>query len=110
MANAQGIDGLNRHGAFAGPDQEEVLAKYKKCAGLAASMGLGVNAGHDLNLNNLSPFVKAIPEPLEVSIGHALVCDALDFGWQKTIELYRAALDGPVLERVRICMCFTWRS
>lgn len=84
---------------FGTAESGAVLAKYKKCASLAASMGMGVNAGHDLNLMNLSLFVKAIPELLEVSIGHALICDALDFGWQKTIELYRAALDAPVLER-----------
>ena len=67
---------------------EEVTAQYKKTASLAHSMGLGVNAGHDLNLLNLSHFVSSIPEVEEVSIGHALVCDALDLGWQQTLQKY----------------------
>ncbi|MCJ8277149.1 MAG: pyridoxine 5'-phosphate synthase [Bdellovibrionales bacterium] len=68
--------------------QDEVLADFQKCAQLAHSMGLGVNAGHDLNLKNLAHFSQNIPELKEVSIGHALVCDALDFGWQQTIQKY----------------------
>jgi pyridoxine 5-phosphate synthase len=65
---------------------------YQKIAQLAHSMGLGVNAGHDLNLDNLAYFSSQIPELKEVSIGHALVCDALNYGWQKTIELYLKCL------------------
>lgn len=67
---------------------QEVFSLYQKCATLAKSMGLGVNAGHDLNLENLTDFNKAIPELDEVSIGHALVCDALNLGWQETIRRY----------------------
>ncbi len=74
--------------AYGTPQQAEVIARYKACAQLAHSMGLGLNAGHDLSLVNLRTFVKEIPIIQEVSIGHALVCDALDFGWQKTIEVY----------------------
>lgn len=51
-------------------------------------MGLGINAGHDLDLNNLAYFVKNIPGLLEVSIGHALISDALYFGIENTIQLY----------------------
>lgn len=73
-------------------EQDEVFAKFQKCAQLAHSMGLGVNAGHDLNLKNLKYFSDNIPELDEVSIGHAIVCDALDYGWQSTIQKYRDCL------------------
>jgi pyridoxine 5-phosphate synthase len=53
---------------------------------------LGLNAGHDLNLDNLKYFVIHIPGLLEVSIGHALICDALYFGLENTIQLYRRQL------------------
>ena len=53
---------------------------------------MGVNAGHDLDLHNLKAFVEAIPFVDEVSIGHALVCDALAYGMEKTVELYLEAL------------------
>lgn len=80
--------------AYGTDQQSEVLARFQKAAQLAYSMGLGVNAGHDLNLHNLRFFAKSVPELLEVSIGHALVCDALDFGWLETISRYRACLDS----------------
>lgn len=66
----------------------QVIGDYKRIATLAQSMGLGINAGHDLNLDNLSFFDQQIPELSEVSIGHALVCDALNFGWETTIKKY----------------------
>lgn len=78
--------------AFGTDRQHQITAQYKSCAQLAVSMGLELNAGHDLNLHNLKYFVQQIPEILEVSIGHALVCDALDFGWEKTIQAYLACL------------------
>lgn len=68
--------------------QEEAIQDYQKCAKLADSMGLKVNAGHDLNLENLTFFNQNIPELAEVSIGHALVCDALNYGWKDTIQKY----------------------
>jgi pyridoxine 5-phosphate synthase len=74
--------------SFKENQHHEVIQAYQKCAQLSNSMGLGVNAGHDLNLDNLKFFADSIPELAEVSIGHALVCDALNFGWQKTIEKY----------------------
>ena len=73
---------------YGGPEQNEVLKAYQKTAQLADSMGLKVNAGHDLNLDNLKLFSDSIPELAEVSIGHALVCDALNYGWQATIQKY----------------------
>lgn len=73
---------------FTGPERENVIKVYQKTAQLAHSMGLGVNAGHDLNLDNLTFFSQNIPELAEVSIGHALVCDALHYGWEETIRRY----------------------
>ncbi len=67
---------------------EEVIKPYQKVAGLAHSMGLGINAGHDLNSENLTFFAQSIPELKEVSIGHALVCDALNWGWERTVKTY----------------------
>jgi pyridoxine 5-phosphate synthase len=57
---------------------------------------LGLNAGHDLNLENLNYFTNHIPQLLEVSIGHALVTDALYFGMQNTIKMYLHELQRPV--------------
>lgn len=64
---------------------------YAQAATAAAAAGLGVNAGHDLNLHNLRPFLATVPNVLEVSIGHALVADALEFGLPETIRKYLAA-------------------
>ena len=57
-------------------------------ASVANKIGLGLNAGHDLNLENLQYFQQNIPELKEVSIGHALICDALYLGLENTIQLY----------------------
>jgi pyridoxine 5-phosphate synthase len=56
-------------------------------------LGLGLNAGHDLSLENLQYFAKQIPSLLEVSIGHALVCDALYYGLENTVQLYKRLLN-----------------
>jgi pyridoxine 5-phosphate synthase len=64
------------------------IASYIEAARVATQNGLGLNAGHDLDLNNLWYFVRTIPEVLEVSIGHALVSEALYMGLEKTIQLY----------------------
>jgi len=64
---------------------------YTAAARRAAELGLGINAGHDLNLLNLRPFMKAVPGVLEVSIGHALIADALEFGLAETVRKYLAA-------------------
>ncbi len=72
--------------------EEEVLDVYKKAATEINKQGIELNAGHDLNLENLSAFIKAIPTIKEVSIGHALICDALSFGLKETIARYLACL------------------
>lgn len=69
------------------------ILPYKEAAKLAKEIGLGVNAGHDLSLENLNYFAKEIPEVDEVSIGHALISDALYLGLENTIQLYRRALN-----------------
>lgn len=70
----------------------QAVSAYRKAAFRAAQLGLGINAGHDLSLENLA-FFKANVTPLdEVSIGHALICDALYFGLENTIQLYKRSL------------------
>jgi len=66
----------------------EAIKPYVEAARVATLNGLGINAGHDLDLNNLWYLVRTIPEVLEVSIGHALVSEALYMGLEKTIQLY----------------------
>lgn len=79
--------------AFAtGEDVNVVLARFSAAAEAAQAAGLGVNAGHDLNLENLPPFCAAIPGLLEVSIGHALTVDALRLGLAETVRAYQRAL------------------
>ncbi|SJN47383.1 Pyridoxine 5'-phosphate synthase [Sphingobacterium sp. JB170] len=73
-------------------DAQKAIEPYVKAAQKAQQVGLGLNAGHDLDLNNLSYFSKHIPGLLEVSIGHALIADALYLGLPETIEHYLAAL------------------
>lgn len=70
------------------PDGEAVLAEYKRAAELARAAGLGINAGHDLSLDNLTALIQEIPWIDEVSIGHALICDALYLGLQETVKRY----------------------
>jgi len=69
-------------------NKEEAIAPFVKAANLANQLGLGLNAGHDLNLNNLTYFKNNINGLLEVSIGHALICDSLYFGLENTIKRY----------------------
>ena len=73
-------------------NKENAIAPFIEAAQYAKGLGLGVNAGHDLSLENLAYFSKCIPWIEEVSIGHALICDALYFGLQQTISLYKACL------------------
>lgn len=73
-------------------DPEAAVAPYVEASRQARKSGLGVNAGHDLNLENLAFFAQRMPHLNEVSIGHALICDALYLGLEQTVKQYRAAL------------------
>lgn len=73
-------------------DPEKAIAPYMKAAERARILGLGLNAGHDLDLQNLRFMHQRIPWLEEVSIGHALVCDALYLGLENTIQLYKRQL------------------
>ena len=69
-------------------DRENAIMPFVKTAEAARDAGLGVNAGHDLNLENLEYFIRNIPWTAEVSIGHAIICDALYMGLEQTIQAY----------------------
>ncbi|TGE26283.1 pyridoxine 5'-phosphate synthase [Hymenobacter metallicola] len=73
-------------------DPAAAIAPYTVAATLAQQLGLGLNAGHDLDLENLAYLKQNLPGLAEVSIGHALVCDALYYGLENTIQLYRRQL------------------
>ena len=68
--------------------KEKIIEPFTAAAKLAGELGLGVNAGHDLSLENLKYFKEHVPNLLEVSIGHALISDALYFGLENTVQLY----------------------
>lgn len=77
------------------------LDRYAAAASAALAAGLGVNAGHDLNRDNLTPFLRAVPGVAEVSIGHALIADALELGYDATVRDYLRCIDaafGPMTE------------
>lgn len=74
--------------------REQAVAPFVRAARHAQSLGLGINAGHDLSLENLAFFSQSIPQLAEVSIGHALISDALYLGLEETIRRYRACLQG----------------
>jgi len=78
--------------AFGSPAQQEVLDRYAAAASAARAAGLGVNAGHDLNLGNLAVFLRTVLGVDEVSIGHALIADALEFGLAVTVRKYLAEI------------------
>jgi len=73
-------------------NKETAIAPYVTAAKKAKELNLGLNAGHDLDLHNLQYFKKNIPGLLEVSIGHALICDSLYLGYENTIQLYKRQL------------------
>jgi pyridoxine 5-phosphate synthase len=77
---------------YASGNSAAAVAPYVAAAELAKSLGLGINAGHDLDLSNLRFFAQHIPFLDEVSIGHALVCDALYLGYQNAVQLYQRQL------------------
>jgi len=78
--------------AHATPRRAEVLARYAAAAAAAQAAGLGVNAGHDLNRANLAEFLAAVPGVLEVSIGHALIADALELGLAEAVRDYQRCI------------------
>lgn len=80
------------HGEDAGATS---AASFARTAREAEALGIGVNAGHDLNRFNLPLFLSMVPNVLEVSIGHALIADALEFGLPETVRLYKQALNTP---------------
>lgn len=73
-------------------NKEHAIEPFIAAAKIASEMNIGINAGHDLSLENLQYFAQHVPNLLEVSIGHALVSDALYFGWENTIRMYRKQL------------------
>jgi pyridoxine 5-phosphate synthase len=78
--------------AYGTPNQTEVLSAFKATAEAALKAGLGINAGHDLNRDNLHTFLTTVPGVQEVSIGHALIADALEIGYTETVRAYNACM------------------
>ena len=78
--------------AWGTPQQDAELARFALAAQAALDAGLGVNAGHDLNRDNLAAFVQRVPGVSEVSIGHALIADALEMGYRATVMAYLACV------------------
>ncbi|MFY3385311.1 pyridoxine 5'-phosphate synthase [Paracidovorax sp. MALMAid1276] len=79
--------------AWGTPQQAHQIGRYAAAARAALDVGLGVNAGHDLNRDNLAAFVREVPGVLEVSIGHALIGDALELGYAATVQAYLACIE-----------------
>lgn len=91
--------GVDRIEFYTGPyaenfpnNPQESIQEYVVAANMAQDLGIGINAGHDLSTENLAYFRKHIPQLLEVSIGHALISDALYWGLENTIQLYKRCL------------------
>jgi pyridoxine 5-phosphate synthase len=80
--------------AFARGGYADVIEVFRASALAAAAAGLGVNAGHDLNLQNLAAFLDRVPGVLEVSIGHALIADAIELGLAETVRRYLAITEA----------------
>ena len=79
--------------AWGTAQQESQLARFASAARSALDAGLGVNAGHDLNRDNLAAFIRRLPDVSEVSIGHALISDALELGYAATVADYLRCID-----------------
>ena len=100
---AAATSGADRVELYTGPyafawgtsEGETLLARYAEAAAAAQAAGLGINAGHDLNLENLPAFVAAVPGLAEVSIGHAITADALKLGFPAAVEVYLQAIRRP---------------
>lgn len=96
-----GMVGTDRIEFYTGPyaaafpfNKEEAVSDYVIAAKFATSLGIGINAGHDLNLSNLRYFNQQVTDLKEVSIGHAIICDAIYLGLENTIQLYLRALNS----------------
>ena len=99
LARAEGADRVELYtepyaAAWGGAAQGEQLRRYAAAARAALDAGLGVNAGHDLNRDNLADFLRAVPGVAEVSIGHALIADALELGYAATVRDYLRCIDA----------------
>ena len=97
LARALGADRVELYtepyaAAHGTPQQAVQLARFAAAARAAQAAGLGVNAGHDLNRDNLADFLRAVPGVLEVSIGHALVADALELGMAEAVREYQRCI------------------
>jgi pyridoxine 5-phosphate synthase len=97
LAKAVGADRVELYtepyaAAWGTPRQPQELQRFAAAARAAQAAGLGVNAGHDLSRENLADFLRAVPGVLEVSIGHALISDALELGYAATVREYLAAI------------------
>jgi pyridoxine 5-phosphate synthase len=93
LAKAVGADRVELYtepfaAAWGTADQNRQIERFAQAAQTALDLGLGVNAGHDLNQNNLAAFVRQVPGVLEVSIGHALMSDALELGYAAAVAAY----------------------
>ena len=85
--------------AWGTPQQAAQLERYRAAAQAALDVGLGVNAGHDLSRDNLADFLAHVPGVLEVSIGHALIADALELGYGDTVRAYQRCIDAGLARR-----------
>jgi pyridoxine 5-phosphate synthase len=99
LARAVGADRVELYtepyaAAHGTPQQAAQLERFAAAARAAAAAGLGINAGHDLNRANLGDFLRAVPGVLEVSIGHALIADALELGMAETVRDYQRVIRG----------------
>jgi pyridoxine 5-phosphate synthase len=79
--------------AWSTPEKNKVLSQFAQTSRATAGLNLGVNAGHDLNRDNLTEFLRAVPGVLEVSIGHALIADALEMGYVAAVKAYLHCID-----------------
>lgn len=89
--------------AFGTADQENEFLRFQACCQEAAAQGLGVNAGHDLDLRNMPILAREVPELLEVSIGHALLADALYIGLETAVQRYLAVCQGRDVQSPTTC-------
>ena len=85
--------------AWGTPGETAQLQRFAAAARAALAAGLGVNAGHDLNRDNLTPFLRGVPGVAEVSIGHALIADALELGYAETVRAYQRCIDEGLARR-----------